>query len=72
MDCEKRYSQTEKKAQALVFACERFHNWIYGLMFDLVTDHKALEFIFTLRSKPNARIERWVLRLQRLHLQDDL
>ena len=63
-DCEKRYSQTEKEALALVYACERFHNWIYGLEFELVTDHKALECIFTPRSKPSARIERWVLRMQ--------
>lgn len=29
-----------------------------------MTDHKALETIFNPRSKPCARIERWVLRLQ--------
>jgi hypothetical protein len=29
-----------------------------------MTDHKALEFLFSRRSKPCARIERWVLRLQ--------
>lgn len=63
-DCEKRYSQTEKEALALVFACERFHQWLYGIHFILVTDHKPLEYLFTPRSKPNARIERWVLRLQ--------
>lgn len=32
--------------------------------FDLITDHKPLEVIFGPRSKPCARIERWVLRLQ--------
>ena len=63
-DCERRYSQTEKEALALVYACERFYNWLYGTEFELVTDNKALECIFAPRSKPNARIERWVLRLQ--------
>lgn len=63
-DCERRYSQTEKEALALVYACERFYNWLYGTEFELVTDHKALEYIFAPKSKPNARIERWVLRLQ--------
>lgn len=33
-------------------------------MFELITDHKALETIFSPSSKPCARIERWVLRLQ--------
>ncbi|XP_011697755.1 PREDICTED: uncharacterized protein K02A2.6-like [Wasmannia auropunctata] len=63
-DCEKRYSQTEKEALALVWVCKRFHNWIYGSKFDLVTDHKALECIFGPKLKLCTRIERWVLRLQ--------
>lgn len=62
-DCERRYSQTEKEALALVYACERFYSWLYGTEFELVTDHKTLEYIFAPKSKPNARIER-VLRLQ--------
>ena len=63
-DCERRYSQTEKEALALVWACERYHAYIYGMRFDLVTDHKPLEVIYGPRSKPSARIERWVIRLQ--------
>ena len=62
--CEARYSQTEKEALSLVWACEKFHAYIYGRSFDLVTDHKPLEVIYGPRSKPSARIERWVLRLQ--------
>lgn len=62
-DVEKRYSQTEK--EALVWAMEHFHMYLYGKNeFELVTDHKPLEVIFNSRSKPCARIERWVLRLQ--------
>lgn len=61
---ERRYSQTEREALALVFACERFKLYLYGLPFELETDHKPLECIFKPRAKPSARIERWVLRLQ--------
>ena len=61
---ERRYSQTEKEALGLVWACERFHAYLYGIEFELVTDHKPLEVIYSPRSKPCARIERWVLRLQ--------
>lgn len=63
-DVERRYSQTEKEALGIVWACERFHPYIYGLHFELLTDHKPLLAIYGPRSRPSARIERWVLRLQ--------
>ena len=59
-----RYSQTEREALAVVWGCERFHMYLTGAQFDLVTDHKALEMIYSPKSKPPARIERWALRLQ--------
>jgi len=61
---ERRYSQTEIEALALVWACERFHVYLYGKHFELETDHKPLEVIYSSKSQPSARIERWVLRLQ--------
>ena len=61
---ERRYSQTEIEALAVVWACERFHVYLYGIEFELYTDHKPLETIYSSRSKPCARIERWILRLQ--------
>lgn len=38
--------------------------YLYGIEFELYTDHKPLETIYSSRSKPCARIERWILRLQ--------
>lgn len=61
---EKRFSQTEKEALALVWAVERFKIYLLGIKFDLETDHKPLEIIFGPNSRPCARIENWVLRLQ--------
>ena len=61
---ETRYSQTEKEALALIWACEKFHPYIYGVPFELITDHKPLKVIYGLRSKPCTHIERWVLRMQ--------
>ena len=64
-DVERRYSQTEREALAIVWSCEHFHLYLYGNSFTLVTDHKALEAIWNNpKSKPPARIERWGLRLQ--------
>ena len=63
-DTKRRYSQTEKEALAIVWACERFHAYLYGAEFELMTDHKPLECIFSPKSKTCARIERWLLRMQ--------
>ena len=64
-DVEKRYSQTEKEALSIIWGVEHFHLFLYGKEFTLVTDHKPLEVIYgNAASRPSARIERWVLRLQ--------
>lgn len=63
-DVERRYSQTEREALAVVWACERFRLFLYGLEFELVTDHKPSECIYSPKSQPPLRIERWAPRLQ--------
>ena len=63
-DVEKRYSQTEKEALGIVWACERLHMYLYETDFEILTDHKPLQFIFSKKSQPSARVNRWVLRLQ--------
>ena len=68
-DVERRYSQTEREALAVVWGCERFHLYLCGAEFVLHTDHKPLQFIYGPHGKPHARIERWVLRLQQYNFQ---
>lgn len=63
-DVGERIFQTEKEALALVWACEKFKMYLIEIEFDLISDHKPLEVIVGVRSKPCALIERWVLRLQ--------
>ena len=64
-DVEKKYSQTEREALAIVWAIERLNLYLYGARFTLMTDCKPVEMILNNpMSRPPARIERWNLRLQ--------
>lgn len=63
-DVESRYSQTEREALAIVWACEHFDIFIRGAhIVNIITDHKPLERIWQ-KTKTLLRIERWGLRLQ--------
>ena len=60
------YAQIEKELLAIVFACEKFHQFIYGFTTKVQSDYKPLETIFTtpLCSVP-PRLQRMLLRLQK-------
>ena len=45
-DTEKKYSQIEKEGLACMFSVTRFHTYVYGRHFTLVTDHKPLQSLF--------------------------
>ena len=67
---ETHYAQIEKELLAIVFACDRFHTYVYGReLVNVKTDHKPLEPIFT---KPLAiapkRLQRMLLKLQQYSL----
>ncbi|XP_071842713.1 uncharacterized protein [Apostichopus japonicus] len=64
-ETEQRYANIEREMLAVVYACERFHSYVYGKCFTVESDHKPLEMI-KLKSLGAAppRLQRFLLRLQ--------
>lgn len=68
-ESERNYAQIEKEALSVVYACEKFHQFIYGRKVQVENDHKPLESIFKKSIvKCPPRIQRFMLRLQRYDL----
>ena len=64
---ERNYSQIEKEGLAIVYAVKKFHQYLYGMKFEIVTDHKPLLGLLG-EYKPvsvtaASRIQRWALLL---------
>ena len=66
-ETEKRYAQIEKEALAVVWACDRFSDYILGRPFWIETDHKPLVPILNTKNLDNLppRVLRFRLRLAR-------
>ena len=47
---EQRYAQIKKEALGIMWACEKFSEYIFGMTFHIETDHKPLIPIFTQKS----------------------
>ena len=66
-DAEKKYPQIEKEALSCVFAVKKFHSYLYGRHFTLITDHKPLTTLFSekksISPQASGRIQRWSLTL---------
>lgn len=62
---ERKYSQIEKEALAIIFAVKKFHKMLYGRHFTLITDHKPLISIFGSKKGIPVytanRLQRWPL-----------
>ena len=64
---ESHYSQTQKEALAIHWAVTRLHKFLFGNPFRIITDHRALEYIFNPDSAINkttcSMLQRWALHL---------
>lgn len=62
---ERNYSQTHREALAIIFAVKKFHNYLYGQKFTILTDHQSLREIFNPKkgtpSVAVARLQRWAI-----------
>ena len=68
---EKNYSQIDKEALVLIYGVQKFHTYLYGWKFTLVTDHKPLTSILGPKkgvpSVATALLQRWALLLAAYH-----
>ena len=66
-ETEQRYAQIEKECLGIVFACDKFHSYVFGLPhIELETDHKPLITISKKHlNEMTPRIQRMVMRLQK-------
>ena len=64
---ERKYSQIEKEGLANIFGVKRFHQYLFGRQFTILSDHKPLKHLFSeTQATPtlaSARIQWWSLTL---------
>ena len=62
-----KYSQLDKEGLAIIFGVRRFHQYLVGRHFTILSDHKPLQHLFQETSGvpilASARIQRWTLTL---------
>lgn len=64
---EQNYAQGEKEVLSLIFGIKKFHTYLYGRNFTIITDHKPLTAILGPKKgvppMAAARLQRWALLL---------
>ena len=63
-ETERRYDQIDKEALSIIFAVKRFHQYLFGLSFTTITEHKQkLLGLFcsnkVIPAMTSSRMQRW-------------
>ena len=62
LDAEKNYTTTQQEAAVMMWAIKQFREpYLQYGRFKLITDHKALEKLLSIKSGTNRLLERWAL-----------
>ena len=67
-DAQKNYTTTEKELLVVVFALDKFRNYLLGTSIVIFTDHSALKYLLN-KKDAKARLIRWILLLQEFNIQ---
>ena len=67
-EAQENYLRTEKEILAIVFACEKFRQYILGSPVVIHTDHAAIKYLMS-KKEAKTRLIKWVLLLQEFDLE---
>ena len=62
-ESEQNYSTIEKELLCIVWATKYFRPYLFGRKFNIITDHKPLQWLFSLKD-PNSKLLRWRIKLE--------
>lgn len=68
VSAEKNYSTTHREGLGVIWAIKKFHVYLYGRKFTVITDHKPLTHLFDVKDA-TGRLYRWSIKLQEYDFQ---
>ena len=68
LERERHWPTIEKEAFAIIQACKTFYSYLYGRKFTVITDHKPLQWLKSIK-EPTGRLMRWSLWIQQFDIE---